>query len=58
MNSVPDYSRFFTVDELLNHSRTMAFNHTVHVHYQNIGLQTLIFFNEIHISVRHGSFFS
>ncbi|CAF1386027.1 unnamed protein product [Adineta steineri] len=37
MDHVPDYSRFFTVDELLNHSRTVAFNHTDLVHYQNIG---------------------
>lgn len=37
MNGVPDYSRFYTVDELYNHSRTIAMNHTVHVKYQNIG---------------------
>ncbi|CAF1399335.1 unnamed protein product [Adineta steineri] len=37
MDHVPDYSRFFTVDELLNHSRTAAFNHSDLVHYQNIG---------------------
>jgi hypothetical protein len=37
MNSVPDYSRFFTVDELFNHSRTVALNHTSLVQYQNIG---------------------
>ncbi|CAF1192483.1 unnamed protein product [Rotaria sordida] len=37
MDSVPDYSRFFTVDELYNHSRTVALNHTSFVQYQNIG---------------------
>ncbi|CAF3945238.1 unnamed protein product [Rotaria sp. Silwood1] len=37
MDSIPDYSRFFTVDELFNHSRTVALNHTSFVQYQNIG---------------------
>ena len=37
MNSVPDYSRFFTVDELVNHSRAIAFNYSTLVQYQNIG---------------------
>jgi hypothetical protein len=37
MNSVPDYSRFYTVDELINHTRSVALNHTSRVQYQNIG---------------------
>ncbi|CAF1028399.1 unnamed protein product [Rotaria sordida] len=37
MNSVPDYSRFFTVDELFNHSRVVAFTHPNLVKYQNVG---------------------
>ncbi|CAF1178433.1 unnamed protein product [Adineta ricciae] len=37
MNSVPDYSRFFTVNELFNHSHAIAMNHTGLVRYQIIG---------------------
>ncbi|CAF5070561.1 unnamed protein product [Rotaria sp. Silwood1] len=37
MDSVPDYSRFFTVDELINHSRRFALNHPSVVQYRNIG---------------------
>ncbi|CAF1643286.1 unnamed protein product [Adineta ricciae] len=37
MNSVPDYSRFFTVNELFNHSHATAMNHTDLVRYQIIG---------------------
>ena len=37
MDSVPDYSRFFTVDELVNRSHTFALNHTSLVQYRNIG---------------------
>ncbi|CAF0926411.1 unnamed protein product [Rotaria sordida] len=37
MDSVPDYSRFFTVDELINHSYNFALNHPSLVQYRNIG---------------------
>ena len=37
MNSVPDYSRFFTVDELFNHSSVVAFEHPNLVKYHNVG---------------------
>ncbi|UJR32048.1 hypothetical protein I4U23_019515 [Adineta vaga] len=37
MNSVPDYSHFFTVNKLLNHSHSVALNHTDLVQYRIIG---------------------
>ncbi|CAF1526914.1 unnamed protein product, partial [Adineta steineri] len=37
MNSVPDYSRFFTVDELINRSRNLALKRSSLVQYRGIG---------------------
>src|SRR5690242_8115604 len=37
MNSVPDYRRFFTVDELFNHAHTVALRHPNLARYQIVG---------------------
>ncbi|CAF4219910.1 unnamed protein product, partial [Adineta steineri] len=37
MDSVPDYSHFFTVDELINRSRNLALKHSSLVQYRDIG---------------------
>ena len=37
MESVPDYSRFFTVDELFNHTHAVALAHSDLTHYQIVG---------------------
>lgn len=37
MKSVPNYTRFFTVDELFNHTRTVAFQHPDIAKYRIVG---------------------